>query len=260
MSNINSQRIDDTSASAILRAEDLVAGYTSDIHILQGLSVQAWRGRVACVVGPNGTGKSTLLKTLFGFLRPDSGRVVFEGEDITGKPPYRAIHRGIVYLPQKPSLFPFLSVESNLKLGAWHARLAKAALRRKLDAVYERFPVAREKRRQPAGTLSGGQQRQVEIARSLMTDPHLYLIDEPSAGVDPQTSEAIYEMVLDLARDMDKAILLVDQDVKSALEITDYVYVVKSGRLFAQGPRSDFQGDTDALVAQWLYAHEKIAS
>ena len=257
MQSMASTRTDAPAGQPALQGEELVAGYTSDIHILQGLSVRAWRGRVACVVGPNGTGKSTLLKTLFGFLRPNSGRVMFEGQDITGTPPYRSIHLGMVYLPQKPSLFPFLSVESNLKLGAWHARLPKSDLRRKLDMVYQQFPVARDKRRQPAGQLSGGQQRQVEIARSLMTNPHLYLIDEPSAGVDPQTSEAIYEMVRNLASEMNKAVLLVDQDVKSALEITDYVYVVKSGRLFAEGPRSDFRGDTDALVAQWLYAHEE---
>ncbi len=248
-SNVQSQT---ELGTPMLRADNLVAGYTSDIHILQGLSVQAWRGHVACVVGPNGTGKSTLLKTLFGFLRPQSGRVLLEGDDITGTPPYRSLHRGIVYLPQKPSLFPFLTVEANLKLGAWHARLSKADLRHKLEAVYEQFPVAREKRRQPAGQLSGGQQRQVEIARSLMTSPHLYLIDEPSAGVDPQTSELIYEMIQKLARELDKAILLVDQDVKSALEITDHVYVVKSGRLFDEGPRSHFNPDVDALVAEWL--------
>lgn len=238
----------------LLSGENLVAGYTSDIHILQGLSVQAWQGRVACVVGPNGTGKSTLLKTLFGFLHPISGQVFFERQDITGMPPYRSAHRGIMYLPQKPSLFPFLSVESNLKLGAWYTRPSKSQLRDKLQAVYEQFPVVRDKRRQQAGQLSGGQQRQVEIARSLMTDPHLYLIDEPSAGVDPQTSEIIYEMILNLARDLDKGVLLVDQDVKSALQITDYVYVVKAGRLSAEGPRADFGGDTDALVARWLYA------
>lgn len=238
----------------LLRGEHLVAGYSSDIHILRDISVRVWRGHVACVVGPNGTGKSTLLKTLFGFLRPDSGRVLFEDRDITGSPPYRVAQQGIAYLPQKPSLFPYLTVESNLKLGAWHTRPPKRQLQEKLETIYAQFAVARDKRKQPAGQLSGGQQRQVEIARSLMTDPHLYLIDEPTAGVDPQTSEAIYEMVQNLAKILGKAVLLVDQDVKSALQITDYVYVVKTGQLFAEGPRAEFGGDTDALVAHWLYA------
>lgn len=241
-------------AAPLLAGDNLVAGYSSDIHILRDISVKAWKGRIACIVGPNGTGKSTLLKALFGFLAPVSGRVLLEGRDITGTPPYRMAKLGVAYLPQRPSLFPFLTVESNLKLGAWHTGMKKAALRDKLEMVFDRIPVVREKRRQAAGQLSGGQQRQVEIARSLMTDPPLYLIDEPTAGVDPKTSEDIYEMVHDLARSLDKAVLLVDQDIKSALEITDYVYVVKTGSVFAEGPREEFGGDTDALVAKWLYA------
>ena len=231
-----------------------MAGYTPDIDILRDLSVQAWPGRISCVVGPNGTGKSTLLKALFGFLRPSSGRVLLAGRDVTGTPPYRMLNLGVAYLPQRPSLFPYLSVETNLRLGMWHARPAKALVREKLELAYQRFPVVREKRRQPAGQLSGGQQRQVEIARSLMTDPSVYLIDEPTAGVDPRTSADIYALIEDLARELNKAVLLVDQDIKSALGITDYVYVVKTGAVFSHGPREAFGGDTDALVARWLYA------
>ncbi len=244
----------DFETAPILAGDNLVAGYSSDIHILRSISVKAWAGHIACIVGPNGTGKSTLLKALFGFLKPVSGRVIFAGRDITGTPPYRMAKLGVAYLPQRPSLFPFLTVESNLKLGVWRRGVKKAALREKLEMVFDRFPVVREKRRQAAGQLSGGQQRQVEIARSLMIDPPLYLIDEPTAGVDPKTSEEIYDMVRDLAHELGKAVLLVDQDIKSALEITDYVYVVKTGSVFAEGPRADFGGDTDALVAKWLYA------
>jgi branched-chain amino acid transport system ATP-binding protein len=243
-----------TMAEPLLACENLVAGYTRDINILRDLSAKAWAGRISCVVGPNGTGKSTLLKALFGFLKPSSGRVALDGEDITGQPPFKMLGAGLAYLPQRPSLFPYLTVESNLKLGLWHARPRKAVLAEKLERAYERFPVVREKRSQPAGELSGGQQRQVEIARSLMTDPSVYLIDEPTAGVDPQTSEIIYEIVRDLARDLGKAVLLVDQDIRAALAITDYVYVVKNGAVFSEGAREDFGSDTDALVARWLYA------
>ncbi len=243
-----------TDAPARLACEDLVAGYTRDIDILRGLSAKAWSGRISCVVGPNGTGKSTLLKALFGFLKPSAGRILLDGADITGQPPFRMLGHGLAYLPQRPSLFPYLSVESNLKLGLWHARPRKAMLAERLERAYERFPVVREKRGQPAGQLSGGQQRQVEIARSLMADPSVYLIDEPTAGVDPQTSETIYEIVQNLARDLSKAVLLVDQDIRAALAITDYVYVVKNGAVFSEGGREDFGADTDALVARWLYA------
>jgi branched-chain amino acid transport system ATP-binding protein len=150
--------------SPVLDARSLVAGYQRDINILSGVSVRAWAGRIACVLGPNGTGKSTLLKTIFGFLRPIEGQVVYRGGDITGLAPHRMISRGITYLPQQPSLFPYLSVEINLRLGLWHARARDAAER--IERAFGQFTVLREKRRQPAGQLSGGQQRQLEIARA----------------------------------------------------------------------------------------------
>jgi branched-chain amino acid transport system ATP-binding protein len=239
---------------AVLAVDRLVAGYTRDIDILRDMSCRVWPHRISCVVGPNGTGKSTLLKAMFGFLRPRNGKVTLKGADVTGTEPYHMLGAGVAYLPQRPSLFPHLTVESNLKLGLWHARVPKAELRRKLEQAYTRFPIAREKRHQPAGQLSGGQQRQVEIARSLLTEPPVYLIDEPTAGIDPRTSEDIYEIIASLARDAGKAILLVDQDIKSALAIADYVYVVKNGSVASHGSRATFGGDTDALVAHWLYA------
>jgi branched-chain amino acid transport system ATP-binding protein len=240
--------------SLVLDAQSLVAGYHRDINILNGVSVKAWTGRIACVLGPNGTGKSTLLKTIFGFLRPVAGRVLFKDADITGAPPHRMINRGIALLPQQPSLFPYLPVEVNLRLGLWHARGAVRDWRTRLEEAYGRFPVLREKRRQPAGQLSGGQQRQLEVARAYLAEPLLYLIDEPTAGVDPITSGDVYRIIERLAREQGKAILLVDQDIKRALTIADHIYVVRNGALFAEGPRADFGGDTAALVSHWLSA------
>ncbi|HVA38526.1 MAG TPA: ABC transporter ATP-binding protein [Candidatus Dormibacteraeota bacterium] len=240
--------------AAILEAEALVAGYFEDIHILKGISVKAWPGHVACILGPNGTGKSTLLKAVFGFLRPVSGHVRYEGREITGMAPESMLANGIAYLPQHPSIFPFLSVEVNLKLGLWGRRLSRAQIAERIAEACSQFPVLEEKRRQPAGQLSGGQQRQLEMARSLLTDPKVYLIDEPTAGVDPKTSAEIYRRIRSLARERGKAVLLVDQDIRRALEIADYVYVVRTGALLDQGPRDRFGGDTAELVARWLHA------
>jgi branched-chain amino acid transport system ATP-binding protein len=238
----------------VLDARSLVAGYQRDINILSGISVRAWAGRIACVIGPNGTGKSTLLKAIFGFLRPLEGKVVYRDDDITGLAPHRMIARGITYLPQHPSLFPYLSVEINLRLGLWHARARARDVVARVERVYGQFPVLREKRRQPAGQLSGGQQRQLEIARAHLTDPQLYLIDEPTAGVDPITSAEVYRVIERLAHEEGRAILLVDQDIRRALTVADHVYVIRNGALFAEGPRDAFGGDTAALVSHWLSA------
>jgi branched-chain amino acid transport system ATP-binding protein len=238
----------------ILEARDLVAGYVEDIFILNGISVCAWPGRVACVLGPNGTGKSTLLKTIFGFLRPQRGSVRYDGADITAAAPYEMIGRGITYLPQQPSLFPYLSVEVKLRLGLWHRRADRAVLRERMERALERFPILRERGRVPAGQLSGGQQRQLEVARSYLSDPRLYLIDEPTAGVDPITSRHIYRIIRQLAAEEGRAVVLVDQDVRSALEIADYVYVVRNGALFTEGPRAAFEGRVEDLVSHWLHA------
>ena len=239
---------------AVLDARSLVAGYFRDIYILNGVSAKAWAGRIACVLGPNGTGKSTLLKTIFGFLRPVAGEVIFNGTDIAGRPPHRMITEGIAYLPQQPSLFPHLSVEVNLRLGLWHRGAGGKRRLERFDELYAQFPVLREKRRQPAGQLSGGQRRQLEIARAYLADPILYLIDEPTAGVDPVTSGEVYRVIQALARERGKAILLVDQNIKQALSISDHVYVIRNGALFAEGPRDAFGGGTEALVSHWLSA------
>jgi branched-chain amino acid transport system ATP-binding protein len=238
----------------ILDARSLIAGYERDINILNGISVQAWPGRIACVLGPNGTGKSTLLKTIFGFLRPVQGEVLLAGRNIVGLPPHEMIRNGVTFLPQQPSLFPYLSVEVNLRLGTWHAHRSGHDWRERIEAAYGQFPALREKRRQLAGQLSGGQQRQLEIARATLSDPILLLIDEPSAGIDPITSADIYRMIERLARSENKAVLLVDQDVRRALSIANHVYVVRNGTLFSEGPRGAFGNDVAALMSHWIGA------
>jgi branched-chain amino acid transport system ATP-binding protein len=140
----------------------------------------------------------------------------------------------------------------NLRLGTWSFRANRGLARQRVERAYAQFPILAERRRQTAGTLSGGQQRQLEIARALMTDPTVMLMDEPTASVEPRTAAQIYRLIAGLARD-GKAILLVDQNIKGALGIADYVYVMRTGTLFAEGPRSDFTDDVETLVSRWLY-------
>jgi branched-chain amino acid transport system ATP-binding protein len=236
-----------------LAARNLVAGYLPGISILRGVSVEAVCGEVRCVLGPNGTGKSTLLKALFGFLPLWDGEVILHGRPVRGLPPYDMGRHGVAYLPQLPSVFPYLSVESNLRLGAWRYRGQRNRLEALVARAYDQFPVLREKRRQAAGTLSGGQQRQLEIARSLMHDPVVFLIDEPTAGIEPRVAAHIYALIKEIAA-RGKAVVLVDQNIKRALEIADYVYVMRTGTILSEGSREAFGGDTEALVARWLYA------
>jgi branched-chain amino acid transport system ATP-binding protein len=160
---------------------------------------------------------------------------------------------GVVYLPQRPSIFPHLTVEVNLRLGAWRYRGDRGRIDELVHRACRHFPVLWERRRQSAGTLSGGQQRQLEIARSLMHDPVLFLIDEPTAGVEPRVAAFIYDLIKGLAA-QEKAVVLVDQNIKRALEIADYVYVMQTVKVLSEGSRMAFGGDTEALVARWLYA------
>src|SRR5512138_3795923 len=247
------QASDMPSAAPWLVARDLVAGYLPGIDILRGVSVEARRGQVRCVLGPNGTGKSTLLKVLFGFLPPREGEIALAGQLLRSVGPHEMGRHGVVYLPQRPSIFPYLTVEVNLRLGAWRYRGERGRVDELVGRACERFPVLAERRGQSAGTLSGGQQRQLEIARSLMHDPALLLIDEPTAGVEPRVAAMIYETIKDLAV-QGKAILLVDQNIKRALEIADYIYVMRTGTMLSEGSREAFGGDVEALVSRWLYA------
>ena len=175
-----------------LVARGLVAGYLSGIDILRGVSVEAVRGEVRSVLGPNGTGKSTLLKALFGFLGLREGEIRLGGEPMRAAGPHDMGRQGVAYLPQRPSIFPHLSVEVNLRLGAWRQRGDRRRVQELVDRACEQFPVLAERRRQAAGTLSGGQQRQLEISRSLMQDPVLFLIDEPTAGIEARVAGQIY--------------------------------------------------------------------
>ncbi len=232
----------------MLEVKDLYVGYYKDLNILQGISIQAQTNKITCVLGANGVGKSTFLKAIYGFLKPTGGQILLEGEDVVGEPTHKLVSRGLSYIPQQTGIFPFMSVEENLVLGGWTFRKDKNRVKRKVEENYERFPALLEKRKQKAGELSGGQRRMVEIARTLMTDPKLILVDEPTAGLAKLLSQEVYQMLVDLRDVEGLTIMLVDQEIRKALKISDYVYVLELGRNKFDGPADEF---TDLEKALW---------
>ncbi|MCB9136914.1 MAG: ABC transporter ATP-binding protein [Caldilineaceae bacterium] len=228
---------------------DLYVGYYRDLNILQGVNLTAGEGKITTILGANGVGKSTLLKAIYGFLKPNSGNILLDGQSVIGVPTHERIGRGLAYIPQQPGVFRHMSVEENLLVGAWTFRNDKARIRAKLEENYARFPILREKRKQMTGELSGGQQRMIEIGRTLMTDPKVILVDEPTAGLAKLLSEEVYQMLTDLRDRDDLTILLVDQEIREALKIADYVYVLELGRNKFEGPASEF---VDLEKAFWV--------
>ena len=224
----------------MLEIKDLYVGYYEDLHILRGLSLAAETGKITTILGANGVGKSTLLKAIYGFLNPHSGQILLNGTDVTGTATHQLISLGISYIPQQPGVFKHMSVRENLMMGAWTFQNDKKRMESKIEENYERFPILREKQHDQAGSLSGGQQRMVEIGRTLMTDPEVILVDEPTAGLAKLLSEEVYRMLIDLRDIEGLTILLVDQEIREALKIADYVYVLELGRNKFEGPASDF--------------------
>jgi branched-chain amino acid transport system ATP-binding protein len=233
----------------MLEVRDLYVGYYKDLNILQGVSITAQTGKITTVLGANGVGKSTLLKAVYGFLKPNSGQVLLQEQSLIGIPTHQRIDLGISYIPQQPGIFRWMTVEENLELGAWTFKNDKSRIRRKLEENYERFPAIKDRRRSKAGELSGGMQRMVEVGRTLMTDPKVILVDEPTAGLAKLLSEEVYEMLVQLRDEDDMTIILVDQEIRQALKIADYVYVLELGRNRYAGPAEEF---TDLKKAFWV--------
>ena len=232
----------------MLEIKDLYVGYYKDLNILQGVSATAQKAKITTILGANGVGKSTLLKAIYGFLRPNSGEVLIDGQSLIGIPTHKRIDMGISYIPQQPGVFRWMTVEENLELGAWTFKNDKARIRHKIEENYERFPMLKERRKSKAGELSGGMQRMVEVGRTLMTDPKVILVDEPTAGLAKLLSEEVYQMLIQLRDEEDMTIVLVDQEIRQALKIADYVYVLELGRNRFEGPVEEF---TDLKKAFW---------
>jgi len=234
----------------LLKVENLYVGYYEDINILQGLSLEAEKQQITAVLGPNGVGKSTLLKSISGFLDPNSGDIKYKDNSITGIKPFKAITRGIVYLPQQLTLFQRMTVKENLQLGAWTIRRDKEIINQRISDNFERFPILEEKQNTSVGNLSGGQQRMVDLGRALMSAPEMLLVDEPTAGLAPNLAQSMYDMLTRLTDD-GITILLVDQNIRKAIEISDYIYAVELGKNKTQGSREEF-ADVKEVIKDWL--------
>lgn len=212
---------------AILALDGVVSGY-GKMTILHGTTARIRRGAITTIIGPNGAGKSTVFKTVFGLLPVRAGRIVFDGRDVTGAEPRRMLDAGMCYVPQGRNLFPELSVRHNLELGGVALGNRRDLLRR-VEALMERFPMLSEKARAQASTLSGGQQKLLEVARGLLLDPKLMLIDEPSIGLSPLMVQEVFAILVDL-KQKGVTILLIEQNAKSALEQSDYGLVLEQGQ------------------------------
>jgi len=227
-------------AEEVLRVEGLVAGYTPEVDILRGVDIVVNRGEIVTIVGPNGAGKSTLMKSVFGLVPPREGSVKLYGEDITGLAPHSVTRKGVTYVPQLDNVFPSLTVEENLTLGA--LGVEDNIVRERLKQMYAFFPRLEERRMQAAGTMSGGERQMVAMARALMPEPEIVLLDEPSAGLAPAFVDAIFEKVMEINA-AGVTILMVEQNARRALALSHRGYVLDLGQNRFQGPGPELIAD-----------------
>ena len=240
--------------TALLEIRNLETFY-GPIMALRGVSLEVHKGRVVTVLGANGAGKTTLLKTLSGIMDPEKGTILFEGQEIQGKEPHKVVRSGIVHVPEGREVFPLLTVEENLALGAY-TRSDKAEIARDRDMVFSYFPILAERRKQEAGTLSGGQQQMLAIGRGLMLRPKIMLLDEPSLGLSPILTQEIFAILKRLNQDEGVTMMLVEQNAAVALDLADDGYVLELGRIVMSGNAEKLANSEDIKSFYLGHANE----
>ena len=225
-----------------LDLKNVFAGYLPGVSVLQGVSLYVNSGELVCLIGPNGAGKSTVLRTISGLLKPSRGNILCDKEEIAGLRPDLILKKGIAQVPQGHSAFPRMTVHENLLMGAYILK-DKAERRRRLDRVYEMFDLLRERRETKAGNLSGGQQKVLEVGRALMIAPQIMLFDEPSLGLAPKTAKMVFDTIKKLQQEAGITVLMVEQNAKSGLAISDRGYVLELGQERLEGPASELLND-----------------
>jgi len=234
-----------------IEVKDIYVGYIKGIDVLQGVNLKVKDHQATIIIGPNGSGKSTLLKAICCFLRPSHGQILLNGEDITNERPHNLAKLGISYLPQTKPLFPLMTVEENLKLGGWILRKDSKKLRDAIEKVYQIFPELKAKKRMRAGDLSGGEQTMLLLGKSLMIDPKILILDEPTAGLSPKIASMVYQKLKNLKND-GLTLLLVDQNIKASVLIGDYVYVLERGKNKLEGPADFIYNRLSEIAKGWL--------
>ncbi|MGB7102936.1 MAG: ABC transporter ATP-binding protein [Xanthobacteraceae bacterium] len=235
----------------MLECRDVVAGY-GDVKVLHGVSIAVRAGTITALLGSNGAGKTTLMRTIAGVVPLQGGALVYSGRSLDGLDPAERVAAGIALVPEGRLVFPDLSVAENLRLGAYTAR-ARAGRLARTEKMYEMFPRLRERRGQAAGALSGGEQQMLALARGLMSEPTLFLLDEPSLGLAPQIARQTFETITKI-RDEGHSVLIVEQDIAGTLGIADYGYVMENGRITVEGQPARLRDDPHVL-ASYLGGH-----
>ncbi len=218
----------------LLELNNVVAGYLKGVDVLQGVSLSVNAGEIVCIIGPNGAGKSTVLRTVSGLLHPSSGTVHFQDEDIGSLRADLVLRKGIVHVPQGHSTFPAMTIEENLLMGGY--TLPHDLVRVRFEHVFETFPILADHKKAKAGNLSGGQQKVLEVGRALMLEPKLMLLDEPSLGLAPKTAQTVFDAVKQLQEDEGMTFLMVEQNARRGLAISDRGYVLELGQDRLEGP------------------------